>query len=312
VTSSRAAAPRPPRRAAAAVRTGLGAALALVTAGLVSVLVPLHWAADTVVSQQGFTRVVGTLSEDRQFQEALARTAVNRAADTLLGERSTGIAFVDRLVQDAARRAADVAAGLSSQPAYQQAWTQALIRTHEANVPADGAVADAPQHLVLELQPLLEAADGAVQQSVGVDLGLAERQGSITVPGSNTGRLVEAGTRLTGLAVPLSWAAGVLGLLALLVARHRFAVLAVLGLGTLAGLAVVWALVQEALRRAAGPLGADPLVWLVSDRVLDLLTGSLAQWMTTAAWAAGITGAVGVVGAVVVSSASRRRRRSTA
>jgi hypothetical protein len=294
------------------VRTGLGAALALVTAGLVSVLVPLHWAADTVVSQQGFTRVVGTLSEDRQFQEALARTAVNRAADTLLGERSTGIAFVDRLVQDAARRAADVAAGLSSQPAYQQAWTQALIRTHEANVPADGAVADAPQHLVLELQPLLEAADGAVQQSVGVDLGLAERQGSITVPGSNTGRLVEAGTRLTGLAVPLSWAAGVLGLLALLVARHRFAVLAVLGLGTLAGLAVVWALVQEALRRAAGPLGVDPLVWLVSDRVLDLLTGSLAQWMTTAAWAAGITGAVGVVGAVVVSSASRRRRRSTA
>ena len=50
-----------------------------------------------------------------------------------------------------------------------------------------------------------------------VDVGLAERESRITVPGSNTGRLIEAGTRVTDLAVPLTWTAAVLAVLALLV-----------------------------------------------------------------------------------------------
>lgn len=304
------ASPRARRRAPTVLRTGLGTVLALAAAGLVAVLVPLHWAEDTVVSQEGFTRTAGVLAEDAQFQEDLARAAVRRAVGTVLGERSSGIGFLDRIVADTARKAGDAAAGLSAQPAYQQAWRDALVRTHAANVPQDGGTP--PEDLVLDVQPLLRAADAALQDALGRDLGLAEREGRLTVPGSGTGRMIETGTRLTDLTVPLTAAAVVLGVLALLVARHRFAVLGVLGLGSLAGLGLVWAAAQEVVRRISGPLGADPLVWLVSDRVLELLTHSLAERMLAAAWAAGITGAVGVAGAVVVSSVSRRRRRTTA
>ena len=312
--SSSAPAPGPGsrRRAATVLRTGLGTVLGLAAASLVAVLVPLHWAGETVVSREGFTRVVGTLADDRAFQEELARTAVDRAVDSFVGERSTGIAFLDRLVDEAARRAGDVAANLSADPSYQRAWTQALVRTHAANVPADGAVEQAPKDLVLDLTPLLGAVDGAVQRAVGVDTGLAGRQGVLTVPGTGTGRLVDHGARLAGMAEPLTWAAGALGVLALFVTRHRFATLAVMGLGSLAGLGVVWVLVERGVQRATGVLGADPLVRLVVDRVTLLLMGDLGERMVTAAWVAGAAGAVGVLGAVAVSAGSRRRRRTTA
>lgn len=294
------------RRAATVLRTGLGTVLGLTAAALVAVLVPLHWAQDTLVSREGFTEVVGTLAEDEPFQEELARTAVEQAADRIMGERATGVGFLDRMLENAVRRAADVAVDLTSDPAYQRAWTQALTRTHEANVPVDGAVDTPPKHLVLDIEPVLQEVDAAVQRSLGVDIGLAEREGRITVPGTNTGRLIETGTRLTDLAVPLTWAAAVLAALALLVTRHRFATLAVLGLGTLAGLGVVWLLVEEGVQRASGVLGSDPVVRLAADRVLVLLTGSLGEQMVTAAWIAGITGVVGLVGAIVVSGGSRR------
>ncbi|MFI7481770.1 hypothetical protein ACH9EU_05060 [Kocuria sp. M1R5S2] len=300
------------RRAGTVLRTGLGTVLALAAASLVSVLVPLHWVDDTVLSREGFTRVVGTLADDRPFQEELARTAVDRAADVVLGER-TGLPFLDRILEDAARRAGDLAAGLTADPAYQRAWTQTLVRTHEANVPAPGETP--PANLVVDLRPLLDELDGAVERAVGFDIGLSERQGVVTVPGTGTGRLIETWIRLTDLAVPLTWAAAALAGLALVVTRHRFATLAVLGLGSLVGLGVVGELVERGVRRVTGLLGPDPVVRLVVDRVTDLLLGSLGEQMLTAAWVAGATGVVGVLGAVVaavVSAGSRRRHRPTA
>lgn len=303
---------RPRRRSATVLRTGLGTVLGLTTAALVAVLVPLHWAQDTLVSRDGFTQVVGTLAEDEPFQEELARTAVDQAAERIVGERATGVGFLDRMLENAVRRAADVAAGLTSDPAYQRAWTESLARTHEANVPADGAADAPPQHLVLDIGPVLQEVDAAVQRAVGVDVGLADRESTITVPGSNTGRLIAAGTRLTDLAVPLTWVAAALAVLALLVTRHRLATLSVLGLGSLTGLGVVWLVVEESVQRASGVLGSDPVVRLAADRVLTLLTGSLGEHMATAAWAAGITGVVGLVGAIAVSGGSRRGVRPTA
>lgn len=315
VHSSRtpAAGRRSPRRAATALRTGTGMVLALLSASLVSVLVPLHWVDDTVLSTDGFTRAVGTLADDRRFQEQLARSAVDRAADTLVGE-STGLPFLDRLMDNLSRRAADAAVDLTADPAYQRAWTQTLIRSHEANVPAEGTAEQAPRNLVVDLTPMLREIDTAVERSVGVDVGLAERGGVLTVPGLGTGRLIEAATRLTALAVPMTWAAAVLAALALLVTRHRFATLAVLGLGSLAGLGVVRVLVGDTVQRVTGVLDADPVAALVVERVTALLLGSLGEEMAAAAWVAGITGAVGVVGAVgaaLVSYGSRRRARPT-
>lgn len=300
------------RRAATVLRTGLGTVLGLAAASLVAVLVPLHWAEDTVVSRDGFTRVVGTLADDQEFQEELARTAASRAADALVGERATGVPFLDRMLDNVSRRAADVAAGLTDEPGYRRAWTETLTRTHAANVPSEDGVDQAPKHLVLDLAPLYREVDAAVERAVGVDVGLSERGAVVTVPGSNTGRFIESGTRLTDLAVPLTWTAAVLAALALLVTRHRFATLAVMGLGSLAGLGVVWVLVERAAERMTGVLGSDPVIGLAAERVTTLLTGSLAEQMVTAAWAAGITGVVGVVGAVVVSAASRHGRRPTA
>ena len=287
--------------------------LALLSASLVSVLVPLHWVDDTVMSTDGFTRTVGTLADDRSFQEELARSVVDRAADSLVGE-STGLPFLDRLVGNLSRRATDAAVGLTADPAYRRAWTQTLIRTHAANVPADGDAEQAPQNLVVDLTPMLREIDTAVERAVGVDVGLAERGGVLTVPGSGTGRLIEAAARLTALAVPMTWAAAVLAGLALLVTRHRFATLAVLGLGSFAGLGVVRALVADAVQRATGVLDADPVAALVVERVTVLLLGSLGEEMAAAAWVAGIAGAAGVVGAVgaaLVSYGSRRRARPT-
>lgn len=300
------------RRAATILRTGLGTVLGLATASLVAVLVPLHWAEDTVVSREGFTQVVGTLADDRAFQEELARTAASRAADAIVGERATGVPFLDRMLDNAARRAADVAAGLTAEPGYQRAWTETLTRTHAANVPSEDGVDQAPKHLVLDLRPLYREVDVAVERAVGVDVGLSERSGVMTVPGSNTGRFIEVVTRLTDLAVPLTWTAAALAALALLVTRHRFATLAVMGLGSLAGLGIVWLLVERGAERTTGVLGSDPVVRLAAERITALLTSSLAEEMVTAAWAAGITGAVGVVGAVAVSAASRRGRRPSA
>jgi hypothetical protein len=300
------------RRATTVLRTGLGTVLGLATASLVALLVPLHWAQDTVVSRDGFTREVGTLAEDRPFQEELARTAVGQATDRILGERATGVGFLDRTLENLSRRASDIAVGLTADPAYQRAWTQSLERTHAANVPAEGGVAEPPRDLVLDLGPMLQEVDAALDRTAGVDAGLSDRESTMTVPGSRTGRLIEAGTRLTDLAVPLTWTAAVLAALALLVTRHRFAVLAVLGLGSLAGLGVVWLLVEQGVQRASGMLGGDPVVRLAGERVIVLLTGSLGEQMVTAAWAAGITGVVGLVGAILVSGRSRRGPRPTA
>ena len=294
------------------MRTGLGTVLGLAAASLVAVLVPLHWAQDTVVSQDGFTRVVGTLADDRPFQEELARAAVMRVAENLVGERSTGLPFLDRIVDNIAGRAADAAAELTSDPAYQRAWTQTLTRTHAANVPGDGAVDSAPRDLVLDLGPLFREIDSAVQRAVGVDPRLSAGDNVVTVPGSRTGRVIDTVTRLTDLAVPLTWTAAALAALALLVSRRRFAALAVLGLGSLAGLGAVWMFVEALVQRVTGVLGADPVVRMAVDRVALLLTDSLAEQMVAAAWVAGITGAVGLVGAAAVSSGSRRRRRPTA
>ena len=303
---------RPRRHGAGLVRTGLGTVLGLAAASLVAVLVPLHWAQDTVVSQEGFTRVVGTLADDRPFQEELARAAVAQAADGLVGERGTGLPFLDRIVDNIAGRAADAAARLTADPAYRRAWTQTLTRTHAANVPADRSVDSAPEDLVLDLGPLYREVDSAVQRAVGVDLRLAERDGVVTVPGSGTGRVIDTVTRLTDLAVPLTWTAAALAGLALLVSRRRLAALAVLGLGSLAGLGAAWLFAETLVQQVTGVLGADPVVRMAVDRVALLLTDSLAAQMATAAWIAGITGAVGLVGAAAVSSGSRRRRRPTA
>lgn len=294
------------------LRTGLGTVLGLAAASLVAVLVPLHWAQETVVSQDGFTRVVGTLADDRPFQEELARAAVMRTAENLVGERAASLPFLDRIVDSIAGRAADAAAELTSDPSYRRAWTQTLVRTHAANVPADRAVDRAPEDLVLDLGPLFQEVDSAVQGAVGVDLRLAERDSVLTVPGSGTGRVVDTVTGLTGLAVPLTWTAAALAALALLVSRRRLATLAVLGLGSLAGLGAVWLFVEALVQRVTGVLGADLVVRMAVDRVALLLTESLAAQMATAAWIVGITGAVGLVGAAAVSSGSRRRGRPTA
>lgn len=294
------------------LRTGLGTVLGLAAASLVAVLVPLHWAQETVVSQDGFTRVVGTLADDRPFQEELARAAVMRTAENLVGERAASLPFLDRIVDNIAGRAADAAAELTSDPSYRRAWTQTLVRTHAANVPADRAVDRAPEDLVLDLGPLFQEVDSAVQGAVGVDLRLAERDSVLTVPGSGTGRVVDTVTGLTGLAVPLTWTAAALAALALVVSRRRLATLAVLGLGSLAGLGAVWLFVEALVHRVTGVLGADLVVRMAVDRVALLLTESLAAQMATAAWIVGITGAVGLVGAAAVSSGSRRRGRPTA
>jgi hypothetical protein len=212
------------------MRTFLSALLALLSLVVTAGGLASAWIDGNLVQESGFVALAAPLADDADFQAALSDSLVKEVTgNTGLPEQLDS--FVEPLIRDA------VGAVMGS-PGYSTAWTETLRLSHaftfaRAPEPAESA----PAVLTLDIGPVVRL----VAESLGGGLGL-----DIPLPSDTTIDIgsIERGGVLSGVAEAVqAWklylaGAGILALLALVIARRRGTTLALLGLGV-AGIGVV-------------------------------------------------------------------------
>lgn len=205
------------------MRTLLSALLALLALGAAAMGLASVWIDENLVQESGFVALAAPLAEDEDVQAALADSLVEEVTG------STGLpdlldSFVEPLIRDAA-------GAVTEASGYPAAWTETLRRSHAFTfAQAPDPSQPAPAVLTLDLGPVLQL----VADSVGGGLGL-----DVPLPADTTIDIgsIERGGLLSGVAdVVQSWAlylaaAGILAVLALVVARRRGTTLALIGVG---------------------------------------------------------------------------------
>lgn len=205
------------------VGAGLLVLIALVLAG---VALPGAWIERNLVQADGFVGLAGPLGADPGFQAQLT--------DALATEATAAAELPPALADVLEPLIADAAATVAALPGYPAAWDDTLRRSHELSFPSEvnlGTGVESPQPLRLDLTPVVSLALQEVGSGIGIEvpepaetlieIGPAEQQSAL-------GRLAA----ISGLWSVLLVAAGVSGLLALIIARRRGTTLALLGAGT--------------------------------------------------------------------------------
>ncbi|THJ65521.1 hypothetical protein E8P82_12325 [Arthrobacter echini] len=280
------------------MRTLVSALLALLALVAAAGGLAAAWIDENLVDESGFVALAAPLAEDAEFQAALTDSLVEEATTTTgLPERITS--FVEPLIRNAVTALTDTAG-------YPAAWDRTLRVSHAltfAQAPEPGE--PAPAIITLDLAPVI----GLVTDRLGDGLGV-----EVPVPEDTT---IEVGSLERG--GMLSWAsdaviawpvyltiAGVLAVLAVVVARRRGTTLALLGLGV-AGIGVLGVLAGRLLpERLGGAPGmsavADVFVQGVAARAGTDIAGS-----SVAVLVAGLMAMA--VGIAVRLTFGRRRRR---
>ncbi len=268
-------------------------ALAAAAGGLASA-----WLDENLVEESGFVALAAPLGKDAQFQAALADSLAQEiTANTGLPDRLDSI--VEPLIRDAAGK-------VTGSSLYPAALTETLRLSHAVTfAQAPDPSAPAPAALTLDLGPIV----GLVADSVSSALGL-----EVPVPEDTTIEVasIERGGILSGMADAVrEWrlylaAAGVLAVLAIVLARRRGTALALLGLGV-------------ALIGVAGFLAADwvpavaagvPGSGAVADVFIRGLASRAGASIAEASSPVIIGGLIAVVIGIVGQAAVGRRRRA--
>jgi hypothetical protein len=205
------------------MRTVASALLALLALVLTAVGLASAWVDENLVEEAGFVALAAPLADDAGFQSALSDSLVQEVTET------TGLPEqLDRLVEPLVR---DAAGAVSASSGYPAAWSETLRLSHAFTfAQAPDPSEPAPAVLTLDLGPVVQL----VADSVGGTLGL-----DVPLPADTTIDIgsFERGGVLTGVADAVQpWglylaAAGLLAVLALVIARRRGTALALLGLG---------------------------------------------------------------------------------
>ncbi|WP_114856520.1 hypothetical protein [Brachybacterium sp. YJGR34] len=200
----------------------LAALLLTVAAVLGALWLPGVWLAQNVVDRDGFLAIAQPLAEDPEAQREVSDAAVEHLLDD---DRIPGWAEerLTPVLQEQAPR-------ITGTPAYATLWEQTMVELH------DGLFTPGEQTLAVDLTPVIDDLLGAVEEQVPlVELPRPE-EASVPVATVPDVALLN---RLVQLAPWTHWAgpiAGVLVLLALLVAAHRRALLTLAGVaGIVAG-----------------------------------------------------------------------------
>ena len=250
------------------------ATLLLAAAVLLGALwLPGVWMDRHVVDQEGFLEITQPLSDDPAAQRQLSDAAVEQILDD---DRIPGWAAdsVAPMLQEQAPK-------LTGSALYAQIWDQAMVDLHEA------LFTPGQQDLDVDLLPVVDELLGPVEEKLPFELPRPDSASFTlaTIPD------IPLLNQLTAVSPWFSWAgpvAGVLVLLALLLAAHRRTMLALAGVGgILAGGAVclfageIRSLVPDAIDQAdfLGPivtaLEADLHSALLPQGVIMLGVGAL-------------------------------------
>lgn len=225
------------------------AALLLAAAVLLGALwLPAVWVDDHVVDQDGFLEITQPLSDDPGAQRQLSDAAIEQILDD---DRIPGWAAdsIAPILQEQAPK-------LTGSALYAQIWDRTMLDLHDA------LFTPGQQDLDVDLVPVIDELLGAVEEKLPLELPRPENA-SFTLASIPDIPLLD---QLTAVSPWFSWAgpvAGMLALLALLLAAHRRTFLALTGVGgILAGGAVcllaarIQSLVPDAIDRAdfLGPI----------------------------------------------------------
>jgi hypothetical protein len=274
------------------MRTVLSALSMLLAVVLTAAAVPSLWIERNILDEGGFVRLLEPLRSDNGFQTALGTSL----ATTVVSSSNVP----EPLRQSTTQAVQGLVNGLTSDPAFPDAWNETLRESHRLNF-SQGASASG---FTLQLRPLAQVLVHRLGATLGLPLGDAP---SIEVPvGTSQQRswltvIQDAGN----LALPLSAGAVLAFVLGLLFARRRGVALGWAGLGLLLVAAALSATAFLGSMLAAGQGGSGSVASVFASRVGPLFADSFMPW----AGGVAIAGAVCLIVATVLGV---RRRRSVA
>lgn len=274
------------------MRTFVSAIAVMIGILLAAVAVPAMWVDQNVVQEDGFVRLASPLGQDPEFQRRLASAAV--ASFNPAGQTPDFMANGMVPVLEAA------AGSLTGLPGYPAAWEETLRKSHRLSFAEPGSLppeASDSTSLTLDVAPLLGLLTQRVSEATGVPL---------TPPGETLISIGQSGHReltanLTAYA-PMGYAlaagSGLAFVLALVVARRRWLIFLVAGVGGLF-LAALWKLGSDLASGAASAMPSGNAVAEVFQRELvKASAASFGQWINASFWTAGFLLLAGIVLAI--------------
>lgn len=277
------------------VRTFVSAVAVLLGLALAAVAVPAMWVDRNIVQEDGFVAFTAPLGKDPAFQQRLAAAAVGSLGADRIPEALSGL--VEPILESAAQ-------SLTTMPGYPDAWTETLRKSHRLNFAepgadpaesaADPAEADGSTSLTLDLAPLVGLVAKQVADATTLPVEAPEEL-LITI-GQPQHR--QALDRVAAFA-PMGYAVAVGALiafaLAFVAARRRWAVLAGIGVGTLA-LAGIWTLAANAVGGAvAATSSGNEVAEIFKSEFVAAAGAGFGQWVLAAAIGGGVMLAAGLV-----------------
>lgn len=280
------------------MRTPVSALLALLALVVAAGGLASAWVDENLVDESGFVALAAPLGDDAAFQSTLVDSLTQEAtAGAGLPEQVT--AFLEPVIRDAA-------GAVTSSEGYPGAWNRTLRLSHDITfAQAPDPEEPAPAIISLDLGPVTELLTENVEAAFPVEVPVPENT-RIEV-GS-----IERGGLFSGVADAVQhWgtylaAAGVLAVLALLVARRRGTTLALLGIGVV--------LIGALGYLVAGQLPGIAVEATGANAVAQVFVQGLAQRagadLATSSGPVIVAGAIAVVVGVVVQFLAGGRRRS--
>lgn len=210
----------------AILRDLLAVLLALVATALATLWIPAVWVQHNIVDEQGFLAIVAPLADDARFQ----RTLTDPAVDQVLGDERVPPIVADTLTPIAK----DQASQLTGTDIYATLWTSAMREFHDA-VFTPGA-SDVQVDLMPAVERILSGAEDALPIRVSLP---RPDNATVTLARIPDVPLLPRAAQLAPWAPRLLPGALIAAALSLLLARHRTAMLLLLGIGVIAaGIAV--------------------------------------------------------------------------
>lgn len=277
------------------MRTAASALLVIVALLVAAVAGPSLWLQRNIIDEAGFAKLAGPLGSNPEFQGGLTELVTSRATASLdLAPPFNDLAA--SLITSAAQQ-------IYTDPAYEQAWTETLERSHRLTF----AAAETPETAAgvkLDIAPIVAMVVSNVTAQVGVPIPLPPEL-VVDVEQAEVARILPVATTLGGWGPWLAGLAVGLMVLALVVAKRRAATTVFLGLG-LAVVALGWWLAAGIAETALTQQVAGPAAIQTLGVELGVLAGE--------SWSAGITATFIAAAALVafgVVALMVRRSRTT-
>lgn len=252
------------------------------------------WLVAVVDDTDRYVRTVSPLAEDPRVLAAVERSLTQRVVAEVEARGGAVGGLVAGRLED---RVADGVRLVVRSPQFRPAWDAANAAAHEELVAGLRPGADAPD-VSLDLGRVLDAVVEEVGDSLPVAVSPPQVEAPVTVlEGQQVTRARAAYQGLTaaGVVLPVAWV--VLVALALLVAKRRGRVLALLGAGSAATLLLMLLALERVRDRAVAAVpGSDRAL---SAAVWDGVTTDLRLALWGAAAAAAVLAVVGGLAAVV-------------